>query len=322
MGTDSAYLGIDLGGTNIQVGILRPSAPTALLGSARSKTKAEAGADAVLGRIADAAREACAQAGLTLPELAGVGIGAPGAVESSLGVVLEAVNLRWTDFPLAQRLGSLLGLPVAVENDVNAALHGERACGAAQGIDDLLGVWVGTGIGGAIILGGQLHAGHFHTAGEIGHMLVFPNNPPGKRTLEHTCSRTAVADSIAQLLRANEPSSILAMVEGDLTKIRSKVLARAYAEGDALTREVVDFAADLIGGQIGSVVTLLSIGTIVLGGGLTEAIGAPFVERVQASARRAAFPDKCKALRVVASALEDDAGLIGAALLAADRLAR
>ncbi len=322
MVSDSTYIGIDLGGTNIQVGVIRPTAPREVLGAVRAKTKAGEGADAVLARIAEAAEKACAKAGLAVSDAAGLGIGAPGAIEPSSGVVLEAVNLRWRDLPLADRLGGMLNLPVVVDNDVNAALYGEHACGAGQGATDLLGVWAGTGIGGAIMLGGKLYYGQFLTAGEIGHMLLYPMNPRGRRSLEHNCSRTAVVDGIADLLRANEESMIPEMVGGDLNKVRSKILARAYEQEDALTREVVDFAAELLGGHIGSVVTLLSIGRIVLGGGLTEAIGAPFVRRVQEAARKVAFPDKCKSLEVVASELEDDAGLIGAALLAAERLGR
>lgn len=145
-------------------------------------------------------------------------------------------------------------------------------------------------------------------------------SPAGHRSLEHNCSRTAVADRIVRLVKANRKSSIMRDIGDDYEKIKSKAIAKAYSEGDQLIVEVVDEAADLLGISIAGVVTLLSLPKVVLGGGLTEAIGRPFVERVKASVRRFAFPDVCKKVDVVASKLEDNAGVFGAAFIALDRL--
>lgn len=325
MSSDKPVAGIDLGGTNMQVGVVRADARTAghekaLLGVARKKTKATDGLDPVLDRVEEAVREACDQAGIGVSDLAGVGIGAPGALDPSSGVVFEAVNLRWNDLPLADILAERFGVPVFLDNDVNAALYGEWVLGAARGARDVLGVWVGTGIGGGLILGGELFYGHHMTAGEVGHMLVFPKNPPGTRSLEHNCSRTAVVERIVRLIRSNRPSMLTEITGEKYEKIKSKALAAAYEGGDELTREVVDDAATLLGDQIGSIVTLLSLEKVVIGGGLTEAIGEPFVRRVREATREIAFPDVCKRVEVVASELQDDAGLLGAAMIATDRL--
>ncbi|MCW5776510.1 MAG: ROK family protein, partial [Phycisphaeraceae bacterium] len=174
--------------------------------------------------------------------------------------------------------------------------------------------------GGGGALGGRLHYGHFLTAGEIGHMHVLPTNPPGQRSLEHNCSRSAVVDRIVRLVRSNRKSMVVDLVGGDFDKIRSKTIAEAYAAGDALVREVVDDSADLLGAHVGGIVTLLALPRVVLGGGLTEAVGPPYVARVREAVRRVAFPDKCKAVEVMASELLDDAGIVGAALLAAERI--
>ncbi|VAX41829.1 hypothetical protein MNBD_PLANCTO03-988 [hydrothermal vent metagenome] len=325
MAMNKPVVGIDLGGTNMQVGIVRPDARSippaeALLGTARKKTKAGDGFEAVLDRLEAAVDEACENAGLTRADLGGLGIGAPAAVNPKEGIVLNAVNLRWTDVPLAAILHKRFGLPAVIDNDVNVALYGEWVLGAAKGAQDVLGVWAGTGIGGGLILGGEMFYGHRLTAGEIGHMLVFPRNSPGTRSLEHNCSRTAVVDRIVRLIRSNTPSMLSEITNEKYEKIRSKALATAYHAGDALTREVVDDAATLLGEHIGGIVTLLSLEMVVLGGGLTEAIGEPFVARVREAARDIAFPDVCKQVEVVASELEDNAGLLGAAMIAMDRL--
>ena len=151
-------------------------------------------------------------------------------------------------------------------------------------------------------------------------MLIHPKNPPGSRSLEHNCSRTAVVDRIVRLIRSNRQSMLTEITNEKYEKVKSKALATAYEAGDELTREVIDDAAVLLGDQIGSVVTLLSLEKVVLGGGLTEAIGEPFVKLVRESTQDIAFPGVCKGVEVVASALQDNAGLLGAAMIAMDRL--
>lgn len=312
-------VGIDLGGTNMQVGVVR--ADNQLVGDARKKTKAGEGLDAVMERIARAVHEACEEAGITVADLDAVGLAAPGAVDAAEGVVLEAVNLGWNDVKAAKLLSTRLGVPVFLDNDVNAALFGEVRLGTAVGADDVLGVWIGTGIGGGLFLNGRIYNGGFRTAGEIGHMILFPNNPPGMRSLENNCSRTAVVDRLVRMIHTNYKTVLPKLVDGDLDRIKSKTLARAYHdEKDGPTIEVIDNVADLLGMAIAGVVTLLSLPLVVLGGGLTEAMGDSFVERVERSTRRFAFPDRCKQVRVVASVLKDNAGVYGAALTARDRL--
>lgn len=318
MPSKKPVVGIDLGGTNMQIGIVSPDLK--VIGQAKKKTKAEEGLDGVLARLVEGINEACADARLSLADLAAVGIGAPGAVDPRRGIVLEAVNLRWKNEPVAQMLAKRTKLPVYLDNDVNVAVYGENKLGAGKNAKFLLGVWVGTGIGGGLILNGELYYGHFMTAGEIGHTIALPNNQPGSRSLEHNCSRTAVAEQIVRLIRSNRPSILRDQIEdGGAEKIKSKAIANAYREGDALTIEVVDHAADLLGISIAGCVTLLSLERVVLGGGLTEALGKPFVERVRKAMERFVFPDACKQCAVVASELEDKAGILGAAMLAMER---
>jgi glucokinase len=318
MADDKPVVGIDLGGTNIQVALVDRS--LAIIARAKRKTKAAEGADSVIQRLVDGMHEVCATAGISPDGLAGVGIGAPGAIDPVRGIVLEAVNLRWNDLPLCDLLSKRLGVPVVLDNDVNAAVYGENRAGAGENARDLLGVWIGTGIGGGLILNGSLYYGTFHTAGEIGHTTLFPCNPPGMRTLEHSTSRSSIVERITRLIRANRPSVIPSLVDDNLSAVKSKTVAKAYAAGDELTIEVVDNAAELLGIAIANTATLLSLGRVVLGGGLTEAMGETLVAKVRNTVRAQVFPAICRRIEVVGTQLEDDAGPLGAALLAYDRL--
>jgi glucokinase len=328
MAVTKHYVGIDLGGTNMQIGVVGPGMK--LLHHAKRKTKADEGTQAIIGRMISGVEEACQAANVLPGDLGGVGIGAPGAVDPGRGVVMEAVNLRWDNLPLADLVAKRLKVPTFVDNDVNVAVVGEHRLGAGKGVNDLMGVWVGTGIGGGLIIGGRLFYGHFLTAGEIGHTILHGHHPRGQRSLEHNCSRTAVVDRLVRLIRANQKSKIVDELrekaggseEIEFSKIKSKMLARYYRGGeceDALVIEVLDAAAEDLGVMISNFVTMLSLPRVVLGGGLVEALGKPYVDRVERSVRELAFPDVCRKVEVVASKLADAAGIYGAAMIAMDR---
>lgn len=311
---DAPYLGIDLGGTNIQGGIVSPSGK--VLASDSTKTKADQGSDAVMGRIDKLVGSLLDKGKLKIGDVAGLGIGAPGTVDAAAGVVETAVNLRWTRFPLGETLSKQLKMPVVVDNDVNVGTWGEHAAGAGKGHDDLLGIFVGTGIGGGLVLGGRLYRGAMQTAGEIGHTVLAPGAALGRRTLENLASRTAMVNLLTQLIATNHPSAVPDLAGGDMSRIRSKVLAQAMRENDPLTRQVVGQAAEYVGIAIANTVTLLSLPCVVVGGGVTEALKQPWIDLIRASFEQHVFPADLKKCKIVASRLGDDAGVVGAALLA------
>lgn len=318
MPTPPYVIGIDLGGTNMQVGVV--DAAHAILGRTKAKTKADKGGDAVVDRMAEAVEEACEQAGIKVSALAGIGVGAPGAIDMARGIVLEAPNLRWNHMPLAERLGSqCAGRPVLIDNDVNVAVYGENRVGVGNNATDVLGVWIGTGIGGGLILNGSLYYGSLGTAGEIGQAILFPGAPLGARTLEQCCSRKHVAGRLARLIDANHQSILTELSQGDVAGAGASTLAEAYRRGDALTVQVLDEVAVMLGIAISQYITVLSLPMVILGGGLSEALGQPFADRVAEAMKPHVFPKALQSCKVVTTKLADDAGLLGAAMLALEK---
>jgi glucokinase len=313
-------VGIDLGGTNMQVGVLTRDGE--IVGRAHTMTRAEGGPDEVIVRMVGQVREVCEEVGVPLRELGAVGIGAPGAIDATSQVVTNAPNLGWKRVPLGERLGSSLGgVPVVLDNDVNAAVLGENRRGAGRNAPHALGVWVGTGVGGGLVLNGKVYRGGLGTAGEIGHTVIFPDAPPDDSHMEYHCSRKRVTPKILALLDQGQASSLLETYRRDRDAVTLPMMAEAYAAGDDLVSEVIDRAADLLGLTIGNVVTLLSMPVILLGGGLTEAMGEKYVRRVEAATRANVFPPAiAEKVEVRATQLGPDAGLIGAGMLAWDRV--
>lgn len=306
-------IGVDIGGTAIKAAVCDERGR--VLGRGKAKTGADEGTKEILRRIDRAIDAACDEAGIKPADAAAAGVAAPGAVDRRQGIVLEAVNLGWQNYELQEVMEDRLKVPVAIENDVTAATYGENRFGAGEQSAHLLGVWLGTGIGGGLILNGKIYHGHFSTAGEIGRGYVLPWAPPGSGSLDQVCSRTGVAETIRRMLKSGRTSRITDLCD-DPANISSKEIAKAVSLGDELVTEVVEHAAGILGTALGGMVTFLSLGRIVIGGGFAEALGEPFLESVRVAARKTAFPDRCKEVQIVASRLGDDAGPVGAAVAA------
>ncbi|MHC4833290.1 MAG: ROK family protein [Planctomycetota bacterium] len=310
-------VGIDLGGTKMHVGIV--DREDRIVGECRRKTRGDGGLDMVLDRMVEAVDRACDDAGIDFDRVAAVGVGAPSAIDHPRGVALRAVNLGWTDVPLRTLLEKRLDRPVALDNDVNVAAWGESRLGAGRGVSTMLGVWVGTGIGGGLVLDGVLHRGHFFTAGEIGQMVIAASAPPGQRTVEEVCSRTGMVNALRGLVGRDEDSPLARRLhDAKRSHVGSSLLAESYRARHPAVRSVVDHAADRLGLVLANLATVLSPEAIVLGGGVTEALGETWIELVRTPFRRWVFPDSMRRCRIEASTLGDHAGVLGAALQARD----
>ncbi|MCL4209757.1 MAG: ROK family protein [Phycisphaeraceae bacterium] len=307
-------VGVDLGGTNMQLGVV--DRHNHIHGRLKLKTKAAEGAKSVIERLARGVEESCEQAGIKVTDLKAVGVAAAGAIDIPKGVVLNAPNLGWIDLPFRDILRKRLGVPVVLENDVNGAVWGEYVLGKTAGQGDVLGIWVGTGVGGGLVLNGRIYHGAFFTAGEVGHTILDVREPWGQSKLEEICSRTGMSRMIVSRLHAYPKSVLHKLIDPATGVAGSKVLAQAYKRRDPLTVDVVNTAADLLGVAIASFVTLLALDTVIVGGGVTEALGEPYLKRIRASFDRHVFPDVCRGCRIIPTELVDNAGLLGAALLA------
>jgi glucokinase len=322
-------LGVDFGGTKV-LGAVVDLESGKVLGTAKKKTSVDDGPDELVERVVATGEGALKEARLKRGEIAGIGVGLAGQVDAERGVLLGTPNLSQAivDLPLARRLSDHFGVPAALRNDVQIAAMGEERFGAGRGVADFLCVFVGTGVGGAIVRGGELVTGAAGTAGEIGHLVVDAGGRVcgcgGYGHLEAYASRTAITKRLLCDVRRGRPSAITELVPGlerkdgaeapGGTAIRSGALARAVAGGDELVIEAIQEAGRYLGFGLASAINLLNPTRIVLGGGVIEAVDLLF-EVAAAHARREALPTPARSVEICRAGLGDNAGVVGAALL-------
>lgn len=312
--------GIDLGGTKIQAIVV--DSEQRVVGSARRPTPTSGGAGDVVDALALALHEACRQAHVAPHQLAGVGVGTPGVVDSSRGVVTNARNLPGFDgaVELAALLGEELDTTVRVGNDVGVALDAETLLGAGAGHASFLGVWWGTGVGGGVVLDGRRWHGR-GAAGEIGHTIVKRGGalcPCGRRgCLEAYAGRRAMELRARKLVEQGKRTVLFElMAKKGVDRLTSGVWAKALEKHDPLATRLVERALDALAAAIASSVNLLDFEAIVIGGGLGTRLGQPYADMIAQRMRSHLFrPDAPPPVRV--STLGDLAGAIGASLLVA-----
>jgi len=306
---------IDLGGTKIYSAIV--AADGSVRGEDLRPTNAMAGQAAVIGALGASLRSAAASAAIGLAEICGVGVAAPGPVDAASGHLTNPPNLPgWGDVPLGTILASDLGIPVLIENDANAAALGEYFEGAGRGARALIFVTVSTGIGGGIVLNGELYRGLDGAAGELGHIIVQAGGPRcgcgNLGCLEAVASGTALAREGLEALRAGNAPILARLAERQGGDLSAETVAQAAAEGDVEAAAVLQRAGEMLGIGLGSLVNLLNPDVIVIGGG-TAKIGAPLLGPAEATMREIAFPLPSRRVEVRTAELEYPAlhGLAG-----------
>ncbi len=312
------FVGVDVGGTKIAAGLVSPSGE--ILGWEKASTPRAKGAAEVMKVIVRAVRDVIADAGLKSRRLRAIGIGVPGLVDAKTGKVLVAPNIPIAGYPIAAELERRFGVPVAIGNDVNLGVLGESWRGCGRGVENLVGLFPGTGVGGGVISDGKLLLGTHGAAAELGHIVLDAKGPKcgcgARGCLEAYASRTAMERDIRAGVKAGEKSDIVALNGGSLAQIKSKVLARALRHRDPLVTRVLRAAAERLGDGCVSLRHCFDPDLFILGGGVIEACGdfmLPIVQR-----RLAADPlfRKIGACRVTRSRLGDDAVVLGAVALA------
>jgi glucokinase len=318
-GKEPVVIGIDLGGTKIYCAVVNSGGK--ILATARKKTKAAQGFENTVERIAKCAFEAVETSGIDYEDVVAAGIGSPGPLDLKKGKIIETPNLKWTNAPLQSRLESLLKLPVRVDNDGNVGVLGEHAYGTGKGADHLVGLFIGTGIGGGVIVDGKLLHGFNENAGELGHMILDPNGPRcgcgNKGCMEAFASRLAIEREIRIAALHGIETGILDGLK-DQERIRSKRISEAYDHGDPAVKMAVTRSAEYIGYGVASLLNVFNPEVVVLGGGVVEALGDTYVDLVRKVVKKRVFKIALRNVRIEAAKLKDDSAVMGAAKLAWD----
>ena len=315
-------IGVDLGGTKILAGVFTPQLK--LQQTAKLSTKSERGFDAVVARIARCVRDVVDEADLSLKNIRAIGIGAPGAIDPDSGEVIFAPNLRWKDAPLKKELERALDVPVFVENDCNICTLGVHEVELKGKPRDLIGIFLGTGIGGGLILDGKLYGGFNKTAGEIGHMVIQVGGPKcgcgNNGCFEALASRTAIFREIQKAVKDGGKTVLTEMLGSDLAELKSGDLRKALRKGDKLVEKVIEDAAEYTGIAIANLINIFNPEVVVVGGGVIDALEDEMMSIIVETALDYAMPGTTKGIEIIASKLGDLAGITGGAVLAKQKV--
>lgn len=312
-------IGLDLGGTNIVVGVL-PLDGGEVLALRTLPTEPHRGAkfvvDRMVGMVENAISEVLSTHGGARSDFAGIGIGSPGPLDRKSGTVINTPNLGWRNFPLRDLIANAVGLPAVLDNDANCATYGEWWQGAGRDVDTLVGLTLGTGIGGGIVLDGEIFHGVSDAAGEIGHMTIDSTGRKCKcgnyGCLEAYASGPAIAARAVEGIAAGAESVLPDLVGGRLEEITAATVYEAVVLGDSFANEVMKETAKFLGAGIASIINILNPAMVVIAGGVTRAGDHLFVP-LRAEVRRRAFRSAEEACQIVSAKLTGTAGVIGAA---------
>jgi glucokinase len=320
--TGDIWIGFDLGGTKMLA--VAYDENWNVLGRRRRKTKGREGSDSGIARVGSTVERLLDENDLRAASIRGIGIGCPGPIDLNKGRILMSPNLGWDDVDVGNYLKKTFDCPVVVLNDVDAGLYGEYHFGAAKGSRCAVGIFPGTGVGGACVYEDAILQGDGVSCMEIGHTRISGGTRssgyelPG--TLEAEASRLAIAGEVAKAAYRGEAPHLAKDAGTDVANIRSGALADSIKAGDKVVKRLVEEAAEAIGIGVVNVIHMLCPDTIVLGGGLVEAMEDLMVETVSKAARRQVMDVYRDRFKVVAAELGDDAGVKGAAAWARRQL--
>jgi glucokinase len=313
-------IGVDLGGTKIET-VVADSAGNVLGEDLRPTLADQGGPPAVIARIADSVHAACGKANVRATDTLGIGISSPGPAKPKEGIVTDAPNLPgWHDIHVTKLLSEAVGVPILLENDANAAAYGECRFGAAVGLQHIVYVTLGTGIGGGIIIDGKIYEGASGAAGEVGHMVVLPDGPVcncGNRgCVEALSAGPAIARDAAALIQGGKAPK-LAELASDEPPTAKTVLAAAQ-QGDDEARDIIYRAGYYLGLGLTGLLNVFDPQALILGGGLVN-LGDLYLGPAIETARKGAFPQIVADVLITTAKLGNRAGALGAAALVISR---
>ncbi|WP_079909935.1 ROK family protein [Paenibacillus sp. 32352] len=315
-------IGMDIGGTNIVCGLVDSDGK--LLNKIKRPTEAGLGSGYVFDKISGMVNELLAAAGITHSDVSAIGVGTPGFIDPEKGITLFASNLKWTQVPTAEEIRRRTGIPTYIDNDVRMYVYGEAVAGAARGYDHVLGITIGTGLAAAVVNQGQLYYGSGYMAGELGH-IPFPEIPYDCGCGLHGCletvvSATGIARQAKDQLAAGRDSVMREWMDADPgSSLTAADVSKAYDAEDPLAVEIMNYTGRLLGKGLAAAVTLYSPDMIVIGGGAAlagERLFAPMREQLQNSV----YSGYWERLTIAQAQMIDDAGIVGSAMAAGQRL--
>jgi len=318
------YIGCDLGGTNLRAAIVDVE-NGAVLHQMSIPTLAREGHDAVMKRMADLFLQVIGSAGMIRDDIGGIGIGVPGVLDLEKGEVLFLPNLpgTWPHVPLRDTIKNLTGLSTVLLNDVRSITNGEWRFGAGNGADTVAVFAIGTGIGGGLVLNGQLHLGIGGTGGELGHTTIDFNGPRcgcgNYGCLEAYASGPAIAAMGMKAVAQGLTTRISEMCEYDLNRITPKLIAKAAQEGDEVAKDIFEKAGFYLGIAAANICVAVGPRRIIIAGGVSQA-GDLLLDPIRRTLRERIHVMPVEQVEVVPSQLGDNAGVIGVACWAANTL--
>jgi len=305
------WLGLDLGGTKMMAEVYDEKFTP--LGSERKRTKGYLGQKIGLERIIETIKEAKLNAGIEPKDLRGIGIGVPGPVDLDNGVMVNAPNLGWKNMPLKKELESVFKCPVHVANDVDLGLYGEYRFGAAKKSRCAIGIFPGTGIGGGCIYEGKIFRGSTLSCMEIGHMQMLQGGPAGGGSLEALASRLGICSAAAVAAYRGKAPYLMKNYGTDLSDIRSSALAASVKNGDKEVEIIIRKAAQWLGLGLANTINLMAPDTVILGGGLVEAMPELYLGEIEQTANKIVMPNYRGTYHIKVAELGDHAAVKGAA---------
>lgn len=318
------YVGVDIGGTNIRAGVVDDAGH--ILGEARRPALAETGLRAAVARAADGIAEAIENAGLSVKDISGIGMGVAGVLRSKQGICVFSPNFADSrGVPLLPPIREAFGLPAAMLNDVAVQTLGEHKFGGGQGYSQMVMITIGTGIGGGAVIDGELRIGATEGFAEVGHMTILPDGPfcgcGNRGCWEAVAGRDAIVRRAIGKIQEGRRTAIAEMVDFRLGSVTPALIAHSAEQDDAVAIEVLEETGYYLGIGIANLIQLYNPEVLVVGGGIAQA-GRWLFEPILRTVRSRAHMVPASTCRIVPSQLGDDAGIIGAAALIARELAR
>ncbi len=311
------HIVLDIGGSKVLGAVMDEN--NKILCRVKKKTRPDQGVEAVDKLIQEIVLQLLKEANLQKSDIAAIGAGAPGVIDTAKGLIIYSPNIPWRNHPIGDNMQKALGLPFVVGNDVNVGVLGEWKYGAAKGYANVVGIFAGTGIGGGVVIDNKLFTGSGFAGTELGHMIINTEGPQcgcGQRgCLEAYTGKHAITREIRSRINRGEKSNLLESMDPEDATVKSGAFAKAIKAGDPVAVQVLERVGYYLAAGIGNLINIFNPEVFVLGGGVTEATEEWLMPIVKKHLPQFAWPTMLAEAKFFASALKDDAILYGAKAL-------